>query len=218
MSLRRADSGQAATRARARMVERLRGQGIRDERVLAAMMQVPRHAFVEEGLAYSAYDDTALPIGYQQTISQPFVVAKMIETLRAGRELGRTLEVGAGCGYQAAVLSFVASEVYAVERIRSLLDVARENLRPLRLPNVRLKCADGTMGLPEAAPYDTIIVAAAAASVPTSLKEQLAPGGRLMLPLGGADQRLVMIERQGNVFRENRLEAVRFVPLLTGTE
>ena len=218
MSLRRADAGQAATRARARMVERLRGQGIRDERVLAAMMQVPRHAFVEEGLAYSAYDDTALPIGYQQTISQPFVVARMIETLRAGRELGRTLEVGAGCGYQAAVLSFVASEVYAVERIRSLLDVARENLRPLRLPNVRLKCAEGTMGLPEAAPYDTIIVAAAAASVPVSLKEQLAPGGRLMLPLGGADQRLVMIERQGNVFRESRLEAVRFVPLLTGTE
>ncbi|AYH45134.1 protein-L-isoaspartate(D-aspartate) O-methyltransferase [Azoarcus sp. DN11] len=218
MSLRRADPGQAATRARARMVERLRGQGIRDERVLAAMMQVPRHTFVEEGLAYSAYDDTALPIGYQQTISQPFVVAKMIETLRTGRELGRTLEVGAGCGYQAAVLSFVASEVYAVERIRSLLDVARENLRPLRLPNVRLKCADGTMGLPEAAPYDTIIVAAAAASVPVSLKEQLAPGGRLMLPLGGADQRLVMIERQGNVFRESRLDAVRFVPLLTGTE
>lgn len=218
MSLRRPDAVQAAARARARMVERLRAQGIRDDKVLAAMMQVPRHAFVEEGLAYSAYDDTALPIGYQQTISQPFVVAKMIETLRAGRELGRTLEVGAGCGYQAAVLSFVATEVYAVERIRPLLDVARENLRPLRLPNVRLKCADGTMGLPEAAPYDTIIVAAAAASVPASLKEQLAPGGRLMLPVGGADQRLVMIERQGNVFRESRLEAVRFVPLLTGTE
>lgn len=218
MSLRRPDAGQAATRARARMVERLRAQGIRDEKVLAAMVQVPRHAFVEEGLAYSAYDDTALPIGYQQTISQPFVVAKMIETLRAGRELGRTLEVGAGCGYQAAVLSFVATEVYAVERIRPLLDVARENLRPLRLPNVRLKCADGTMGLPEAAPYDTIIVAAAAASVPVSLKEQLASGGRLMLPVGGADQRLVMIERQGNVFRESRLDAVRFVPLLTGTE
>lgn len=218
MSQRRPDAGQAATRARARMVERLRAQGIRDEKVLAAMMQVPRHAFVEEGLAYSAYDDTALPIGYQQTISQPFVVAKMIETLRAGRELGRTLEVGAGCGYQAAVLSLVAKEVYAVERIRPLLDVARENLRPLRLPNVRLKCADGTMGLPEAAPYDTIIVAAAAASVPVSLKEQLAPGGRLMLPVGGTEQRLVMIERQGNVFRESRLDAVRFVPLLTGTE
>jgi protein-L-isoaspartate(D-aspartate) O-methyltransferase len=212
------DAGQAASRARARMVERLRTQGIGDPKVLAAMMQVPRHTFVEEGLAYSAYDDTPLPIGYQQTISQPFVVARMIELLRAGRELGRTLEVGAGCGYQAAVLSLVATEVYAVERIRPLLDRARENLRPLRLPNVRLKCADGSLGLPEAAPFDTIIVAAAAHEVPAALKAQLAPGGRLMIPLGGTDQRLVMIERQGSVFKENRLEAVRFVPLLTGTE
>ena len=123
-------------RARVRMVERLRTQGIRDERVLAAMQSVPRHMFVEEGLGYSAYDDTPLPIGFQQTISQPFVVARMIELLRAGRELGRTLEVGAGCGYQAAVLSQLATEVYAVERIRPLLDRARANLRPLRLPNV----------------------------------------------------------------------------------
>lgn len=218
MNQRGGDPGQAAMRARARMVERLRAQGIRDERVLAAMMAVPRHAFVEQGLAYSAYDDTALPIGYQQTISQPLVVARMIELLRAGRELGRTLEVGAGCGYQAAVLSHVASEVYAVERIRPLLDIARENLRPLRLPNVRLKCVDGSLGLPEAAPYDTIIVAAAAPSLPVALKEQLAPGGRLIIPLGVSEQRLVLIERQGNVFRESRLDAVRFVPLLTGTE
>lgn len=218
MTLHSRDAGQAAGRARGRMVERLRGQGITDERVLAAMMQVPRHKFVDEGLAYSAYDDTALPIGYQQTISQPLVVARMIEILRAGRELGQTLEVGAGCGYQAAVLSFLATEVYAVERIRPLLDVARENLRPLRLPNVRLKCADGSLGLPEAAPFDTIIVAAAAQNVPSSLKAQLAPGGRLMMPLGAADQRLVMVERQGNVFKESRHEAVRFVPLLTGTE
>lgn len=214
----RVQAAQAAGRARARMVERLRTQGIVDERVLSAMMQVPRHLFVDGGLAYSAYDDTALPIGAQQTISQPFVVARMLELLRAGRELGRTLEVGAGCGYQAAVLSFVATEVYAVERIRSLLDRARENLRPLRLPNVRLKYADGNLGLPEAAPFDSIVVAAAAAVVPSSLKDQLAPGGRLMIPLGAADQRLVMIERQGNVFRESRFEAVRFVPLLTGTE
>lgn len=218
MNLRSGDPAQAATRARARMVERLRAQGIRDEKVLSAMMTVPRHAFVEQGLAYSAYDDTALPIGYQQTISQPLVVARMIELLRAGRELGRTLEVGAGCGYQAAVLSFVASEVYAVERIRPLLDRARENLRPLRLPNLRLKCVDGSLGLPEAAPYDTIIVAAAAPTLPAALKEQLAPGGRLIIPLGSAEQRLVLIERQGNVFRESRLDAVRFVPLLTGTE
>lgn len=214
-----AESLRSAARARARMVDRLRSQGIRDEKVLAAMMQVPRHQFVEEGLAYSAYDDTALPIGFQQTISQPFVVARMIELLRSGRELGRTLEVGAGCGYQAAVLGLVASEVYAVERIRPLLDRARANLRPLRLPNVRLKHADGTMGLPEAAPFDTIIVAAAAGSVPQALKEQLAPGGRLMIPVGGGgEQRLLLIERQGNLFKESRLEAVRFVPLLTGTE
>jgi protein-L-isoaspartate(D-aspartate) O-methyltransferase len=212
-----ADAGQAA-RARARMVERLRTQGIRDERVLAAMLAVPRHAFVEEGLAFSAYDDTPLPIGFQQTISQPFVVARMIELLRVGRELGRTLEVGAGCGYQAAVLSLLATDVYAIERIRPLLDRARSNLRPLRLPNVRLKLADGSLGLPEAAPFDSIIVAAAAAGVPPALKEQLAPGGRLIVPVGGGEQRLVLIERQGNLFRESVHEAVRFVPLLGGTE
>lgn len=200
------------------MVERLRTQGVRDERVLAAMQAIPRHAFVEEGLAFSAYDDTPLPIGYQQTISQPYVVARMIELLRAGRELGRTLEVGAGCGYQAAVLSLVASEVYAIERIRPLLDRARANLRPLRLPNVRLKLADGSLGLVEAAPFDSIIVAAAAIGVPPALKAQLAPGGRLIVPVGGAEQRLLLVERQGNVFRESWYEAVRFVPLLGGTE
>lgn len=207
-----------AVRTRARMVERLRSQGIRDEKVLAAMGQIPRHQFVEEGLAYGAYDDSALPIGFQQTISQPFVVARMIELLRAGRELGKTLEIGAGCGYQAAVLSRVGTEVYAVERIRPLLDRARDNLRPLRLPNVRLKYADGSMGLPEAAPFDSIIVAAGALGVPQALKDQLAPGGRLIIPVGGGEQRLLMIERQGNVFKESWHEAVRFVPLLTGTE
>jgi len=200
------------------MVERLRAQGIRDEKVLEAIARVPRQSFVEEGLAYSAYDDTALPIGYQQTISQPFVVARMIEILRAGRELGRTLEVGAGCGYQAAVLSWLATDVYAVERIRPLLDRARENLRPFRLANVRLKYADGGLGLAEAAPFDTIIVAAAAREVPSALKQQLAPGGKMLIPLGIAEQRLVLVERQGNVFKESRFEAVRFVPLLNGTE
>ncbi|TAH42704.1 MAG: protein-L-isoaspartate(D-aspartate) O-methyltransferase [Betaproteobacteria bacterium] len=217
MTIRVADAGQAA-RARARMVERLRGQGIRDERVLAAMQAVPRHQFVEEGLAYSAYDDTPLPIGFQQTISQPFVVARMIELLRVGRELGKTLEVGAGCGYQAAVLAQIATEVYAVERIRPLLDRARANLRPLRLPNVRLKLADGSLGLAEAAPFDSIIVAAAAIGLPQTLKEQLAPGGRLIVPVGSAEQRLLLVERQGNMFRESWHEAVRFVPLLAGTE
>ena len=203
---------------RARMVQQLQQGGIRDGRVLAAMQAVPRHTFVEEGLAFSAYDDTPLPIGFQQTISQPFVVARMLELLRSGRELGRTLEVGAGCGYQAAVLSLLATEVYAVERIRGLLDRARANLRPLRLPNVRLKLADGSLGLPEAAPFDSIVVAAAAVGLPPALKEQLASGGRLIIPVGGAEQRLLLIERQGNTFRETWCEAVRFVPLIAGTD
>lgn len=215
--MRLADPGQAL-RARARMVERLRGQGIRDERVLAAMLAVPRHCFVEEGLAFSAYDDTPLPIGFQQTISQPYVVARMLELLGAGRELGRTLEVGTGCGYQAAVLARLAVEVYSVERIRPLLDRARENLRPMRLPNLRMKLADGSLGLQEAAPFDSIVVAAAAASVPDALKAQLAPGGRLVIPVGRSEQRLLLIERQLNTFKESAYELVRFVPLLSGTE
>lgn len=200
------------------MIERLRAQGIRNRQVLDAMAAIPRHKFVEKGLAFSAYDDSALPIGWQQTISQPFIVARMIEILIDGRELGRTLEIGAGCGYQAAVLSQLASEVYAVERLKLLLDRARENLRPLRLPNLRLKCADGTLGLPEAAPFDTIIVAAGGLKVPPALRTQLAPEGRMLIPVGEPDQRLMLIERQGNVFKESWHEAVRFVPLLTGTE
>jgi len=209
----------ASARARMRMVERLRAQGIRDEKVLEAMAKVPRERFVEEALAYSAYDDTPLPIGYQQTISQPYVVARMIELLRAGRELGRTLEVGAGCGYQAAVMAQLATAVFGVERIRPLLERAKENLRPLRLANLRLKYADGMLGLPEAAPFDTIIVAAAGREIPPALKQQLAPGGRMVIPLAsGEQQQLVMLERQGNLYRESRYDAVRFVPLLSGME
>ena len=209
----------AGNRALARMIERLRRQGIRDEKVLEAMLRVPRASFVDKGLVFTAYDDTPLPIGFQQTISQPFVVARMIEMLRAGgRELGRTLEVGAGCGYQAAVLSFVASEVFAVERIRPLLERAKENLRLLRRPNLRLKHADGVMGLPQAAPFDTIIVAAAAREVPEALKQQLAPGGRMLVPVGNGEQMLVMVERGRDGFKLSRHEAVRFVPLLDGVE
>jgi len=209
---------QTTLRARTRMVERIKEQGVRDERVLAAMMAVPRHLFVEEALASRAYEDTALPLGLQQTISQPFVVARMIELLMAGRELGKTLEVGTGCGYQAAVLSQLATEVYSVERLRPLLDRARNNLRYLRRPNLRLKHADGSVGLKEAAPYDTIIVAAAAPKVPPALVEQLAEGGRLILPVGSGEQVLVLIERTARGIRETRLSAVRFVPLLPGTE
>ncbi|MEW5889374.1 MAG: protein-L-isoaspartate(D-aspartate) O-methyltransferase [Pseudomonadota bacterium] len=210
--------GMTSQRTRARMVERLREKGIRDERVLAAMGVVPRHLFVEEALASRAYEDTALPLGFQQTISQPFVVARMIELARAGRELGRTLEVGAGCGYQAAVLAQLAQEVYAVERIAPLLARARSNLRHLRLPNVRLKHADGNLGLPEAAPFDTIIVAAAAPQVPQVLMGQLAVGGRMVLPVGQAEQMLWVIERTSQGYSEARLDAVRFVPLVSGVE
>lgn len=213
------EPAQAGGRAALRMVERLRAQGVRDERVLDAMLRVPRQHFIDAALAYNAYDDTPLPIGFQQTISQPYVVARMIELLRAGRELGRTLEVGAGCGYQAAVLSHLATEVFAIERIRGLLDQAKENLRPFRYPNVRLKHGDGSHGLPQEAPFDTIIVAAGARELPQALRDQLAPGGRMMIPVGaGGEQRLVMTERVGDVFRESRYEAVRFVPLLSGLE
>jgi protein-L-isoaspartate(D-aspartate) O-methyltransferase len=213
--------GMTSQRTRARMVERLRGQGIRDERVLAALNSVPRHIFVEPALAHRAYEDTALPLILGQTISQPFVVARMTELLLAGRPgLGKTLEVGAGCGYQAAVLATLTRDVYAVERIAPLLARARENIKQLRLTNLRLKHADGNWGLPEAAPFDTIILAAAASQVPAKLLDQLAPGGRLILPLGnsGGDQVLSLIERGPEGFIENRFDAVRFVPLLPGVE
>ena len=210
--------GMTSASTRARMVERLRERGIRDERVLTAMAAVPRHVFVDEALASRAYDDTALPLGFQQTISQPFVVARMIELARAGRELGRTLEVGAGCGYQAAVLAQLAVEVFAVERIGTLLAKARTNLRQMRLSNVRLKHGDGNLGLAEAAPFDTIIVAAAALSVPLPLLEQLAPGGRMILPFGAAEQRLHVIERRRSDYAQTRCDPVRFVPLVAGTE
>ncbi len=210
--------GMTSQRTRARMVERLRGEGITDETVLAALGSVPRHLFVEEALASRAYDDDALPISYSQTISQPYVIALMIQALRAGRELGKVLEIGTGCGYQAAVLAQVATEVYSMERIAPLLAKARANLRSLRLSNLRLKHGDGNLGLPEAAPFDSIIVAAAAPQVPKALLQQLAPGGRLVLPVGTSDQVLRLLERTRSGFSETTLSAVRFVPMLTGLE
>lgn len=210
--------GMTSQRTRARMIDRLREQGIRDERVLAAIAAVPRHVFVEEALASRAYEDTALPLGFAQTISQPYIVARMIEVLREGRELGKTLEIGAGCGYQAAVLAQLTSEVYAVERIEPLLAKAKLNMRAIQQFKVRLKYADGQFGLPEAAPFDTIIVAAAAANVPQPLLQQLALGGRMLLPLGTRDQHLLLIERRVEGYVETRLDSVRFVPLLSGVE
>jgi len=211
--------GMTSQRTRRRMVERLRGRGIRDERVLQAMAAVPRHLFVEEALASRAYEDSALPIGFGQTISQPYVVARMIELLIGDREPGRMLEVGTGCGYQAAVLAHIFPEVYSVERIKALLERARANLLGLRLANLRLAHGDGHAGLEKAAPFRSIIVAAAARRVPEPLLRQLAPGGRMILPLhstNGGAQRLVLIERNGRGFLESELDPVRFVPMEAG--
>lgn len=209
--------GMTSRRTRARMVQRLREQGIRDERVLAAMAAVPRHLFVEEALASRAYEDTALPIGFGQTISQPYVVAKMIEQLIAGRTPARALEVGTGCGYQAAVLAHVFPEVYSIERIKGLLERARRNLLALRLRNLRLAHGDGYAGLEGAAPFQAIIVAAAAPHLPEALLRQLAPGGRMVLPLvSGGSQRLLLVERSGRGFVESELDPVRFVPMEAG--
>ena len=211
--------GMTSQRTRARMIERLREKGIRNEAVLRAMAAVPRHVFVEEALASRAYEDTALPLGMGQTISQPFVVARMIELLLNGRTtLGKTLEVGAGCGYQAAVLAQLTSEVYSLERLAPLLEKAKANMRQLKQFNVRLKHADGQFGLPEAGPFDSIIVAAAGLKVPPALLEQLALGGRLVLPVGTSEQYLSFIERTPQDFVETRLDPVRFVPLLAGTQ
>jgi protein-L-isoaspartate(D-aspartate) O-methyltransferase len=210
--------GMTSQRTRDRMVARLREQGIRDDAVLSAMASVPRHIFVEEALASRAYEDTALPIGFEQTISQPFVVARMIEAMRAQKPLENVLEIGTGCGYQAALLARLAKDVYSVERIAGLLEKARGNLRPLRLSNLRLVHADGSRGLPETAPFDGIIVAAAASRIPDALLQQLAPGGRMIVPVGSGDQALCLIERTAAGLTEKWLDAVRFVPLRGGKQ
>jgi protein-L-isoaspartate(D-aspartate) O-methyltransferase len=216
--------GMTSLRTRARMVERLREQGVRDQRVLEAMGTVPRHLFVDEALRHRAYEDTALPINYGQTISQPYVVARMIEVLVSGRkgprDLGKVLEIGTGCGYQAAVLASLAREVYSVERLRQLHERARRNLLGLKLSNLRMVHADGRVGLEQAAPFDSIVIAAASSEVPEALLQQLARGGRMVLPLrrGGTqvEQRLVLVERVGRGFEQSELELVRFVPLESG--
>jgi len=205
-------------RTRMRMVERLRDQGIRDEAVLAAMAEVPRHIFVDEALAHRAYEDIALPIGFGQTISNPFIVARMLEVVRGGQAIGKALEIGTGCGYQAAVLSRIAREVYSVERISALLMKARVSLRELRIGNVRLKHADGQFGLKQAGPFGAIVLAAAAAQVPGALLDQLAAGGRMVLPVGTREQLLTLVERTADGIAQTTLDPVRFVPLLPGAQ
>ena len=208
--------GMTSQRTRERMLVRLREQGIRDEVTLSAMGTIPRHRFVDEAIASRAYEDVALPIGYGQTISQPYIVARMTEVLRGGGTLDKVLEIGTGCGYQTAVLSKVAKEVYSLERIRPLLLKARGHLRELKLSNIKLQHADGTMGLPELAPFDGIMVTAASGHIPEDLLQQLAIGGRMVIPVGTDEQTLFLIERTATEYRQTKLEAVKFVPLLGG--
>jgi protein-L-isoaspartate(D-aspartate) O-methyltransferase len=216
MSTRLAGIGMTSQRTRLRMVERLRAEGIHDEVVLAAMAEIPRHIFVDEALASRAYEDVSLPIGFGQTISHPFTVARMCELARGGRPVGRVLEIGTGCGYQAAVLSRLAREVYSVERIAGLMSRARVRLRELNCRNVRLKHFDGHLGLREVAPFDAIVIAAAAAQVPQALTEQLSENGRLVLPVGAREQRLMLLQRTASGIEQSTLDQVKFVPLLAG--
>ena len=213
--------GMTSARTRARMIERLREQGIVDEVVLAAVNAVPRHIFLDEALAIRAYDDVPLPIGHGQTISQPWIVARMSELARNGRELDAVLEIGTGCGYQTAVLAQFAKHVFSVERIGALVTRARRNLQSLKLANVSLKHGDGSHDLGEQLEVDAIVVTAGATHVPTALLPYLRMGGRMILPLGqtGAErgvQRLTVIEMTPTGRKEQTLDAVRFVPLLPG--
>lgn len=205
-------------RVRSRMVERVRDGGVSHPGVLAALQAVPRHAFVDAALAPQAYEEAALPIGHHQTISKPGVVGRMIEVAMHGRpHLERVLEVGTGCGYQAAILSHLAQDVFSIERIKPLHERAKRNLRPLRVPNIRLHYGDGRLGLPDSAPFDAIIVAAAGLDVPAALAEQLRIGGRLIAPVGGDSQVLTLVERIGaHQWRETVLDRVFFVPLKSG--
>jgi protein-L-isoaspartate(D-aspartate) O-methyltransferase len=209
--------GMTSARTRDRLVERLRAHGIRSEAVLNQIRNVPRHLFVDEALASRAYEDTALPIGHGQTISQPFVVAKMTEALLEDFDGETVLEIGTGCGYQTAVLAALVKKVYTVERIPELLRKTRKRLRDLDIYNVQFRPGDGWEGWPKYAPYDGIIVTAAAPVVPERLLEQLAPGGRLVMPVGSPGyQELTLITRVADHFEQRSLGGVSFVPLVKG--
>jgi len=211
--------GMTSQRTRMRMVARLRGQGIRDEAVLAIMGEVPRHLFVDEALASRAYEDISLPLGFGQTISSPYTVARMTELAHGGGNPGKVLEIGTGCGYQTAVLSRLAKEVYSIERLAPLVNRARRLLREVRVVNARLRHGDGLLGIPEIAPFEAIIMTAAATHVPDSLLEQIKVGGRMILPMvRGNEQRLCVIERTATGYSERKMDRVKFVPLLPGIE
>lgn len=207
--------GMTSRRTRMRLIQRLREHGIDNEQVLDVMADVPRHIFLDEALAHRAYEDTALPIGHGQTLSQPYIVARMTSALMAHRP-SRVLELGTGSGYQTAILARLVDEVFSVERIKPLQDRARDRLRTLGVRNVVLRHADGGIGWPEKGPFDGIIVTAAPKVLPSELLSQLADGGVLIAPVGETTQMLVQTVRQGDEFVQTELEPVRFVPLLGG--
>ena len=206
-------------RTRDRLISRLQEEGIGNQQVLEIIRNTPRHIFVDEALASRSYEDTALPIGYGQTISQPYVVARMTTALLETGPLDRVLEIGTGSGYQAAILAPLAGEVFSVERIRPLLDQARRRLSELRLRNVRLKYSDASWGWPEFAPYDAIIATAAPEQIPAALLQQLAMGGRLVMPVGPRNtQQLMLLTKTPDGYEQKVLDNVVFVPMIGGTE
>lgn len=207
--------GMTSRRTRMRLVNRLRDHGIQNEQVLRQISEIPRHIFLDEALSHRAYEDTALPIGHQQTLSQPYVVARMTEVLMA-HQPSRVLEIGTGSGYQTAILSRLVDEVFSVERIKPLQDRARERLRRLRLYNATMRLAGDTMGWPDQGPYDGIIVTAAPGGMPDELLAQLADGGVMVIPVGEDTQMLTCVVRHGDEFETTDIEPVRFVPLLGG--
>ncbi len=209
--------GMTSQRTRSRLVQRLREQGIVNEKILDAVSETPRHAFIDEALAHRAYEDTALPIGFSQTISQPYVVARMTEALLADGPVNSVLEVGTGSGYQTAILASLVEKVFTVERISGLLNRARERLAAIGYRNILFKHTDGGMGWPDKGPFDAIIVTASPREIPQALIEQLSPTGRMLVPVGESrQQELILVERDGNEVTQTVLEPVKFVPLLGG--
>lgn len=207
--------GMTSRRTRMRLIQRLRESGIVDEQVLSVMLDMPRHIFLDEALAHRAYEDTALPIGHSQTLSQPYIVAKMTEALMRHKP-GKVLELGTGSGYQTAILCQLVDQVFSVERIKPLQDRARDRLRQLNIRNVMLRHADGGIGWPEYGPFDGILVTAAPRELPRELMDQVADGGVIVAPVGESPQMLVEVVRNGDIFETTEIEPVRFVPLLGG--
>lgn len=209
--------GMTSQRTRERLIQRLVDQGVSDTAVLDVIRTTPRHLFLDEAMAHRAYEDVALPIGFQQTLSQPYIVARMTELLLGAGPLRRVLEIGTGSGYQTAVLAQLVEEVYSVERIKALQQKARQRLRKLKLRNVHMNHADGGMGWAERGPFDGIMATAAPERIPEDLLQQLAPGGRLVIPVGGQSQHLQVVTRTHEGFETEIVEAVNFVPLRPGT-